>query len=92
MRIKLGETDRQLLMFCTTPKTVTQIAEHFESSRKSYQWRVQRLVKAGYLEIRSKGEDGNRWSGFTYIKAQKALPKNLEPIKPLGMCILGVWV
>lgn len=91
--MKLSGEDKKLLEFCDSPKTSREISEELGIPIKTVQWMIGRLKKCGLL----KGERVRREgvNSFVYQRIEGVeMPETVKPkeYKPLGVCILGVWI
>ena len=91
--MRLSSDDKRLLELCKTPKTSREISESLDIQIKTVQWMIGKLKRCGLLEGNRIMEDGFR--GFKYHSIDN--PDFVETIsqkeyKPLGICVLGVWI
>jgi hypothetical protein len=83
--------DREILSVCTIPRHPKDIARDVGSTLKTVQWKLFNLRKLGALEqIRVNSRV------YMYVRVEGAsLPDRVDTkkeYKPLGMCIMGVWL
>ena len=91
--MRLSNDDKRLLDFCKTPKTSREISEALDIQIKTVQWMIGKLKRCGLLEGNRIMEDG--FSGFKYHRIEGVeIQETVKPkdYKPLGICVLGVWI
>lgn len=90
--MRMSELDKKILEVCDD-MTSKEIAEAINANYKTVQWRIKELKLNEY--ITSYKKRSNAVNGYTYY--YRRTDKPIETIekkeyKPLGMCILGVWL
>lgn len=85
---KLDNIYRDMIAFCETPRKMSEIINLVGLSDSSVKHRVVRLIDYGYIEaIKPNDRNTRNWK---YQATNKR--KSTSPYKPLGMCVMGVWL
>lgn len=92
---KMTQLDHDILRVCDTPKTSREVAEELSASYKTVQWKIGQLRFLGLLEKSRKQTKDEKDHNYKYIRVEDAIPDNVKltkEYKPLGICVMGVWL
>lgn len=92
----INELDHEILRVCATPKSTREISEELGANMKTVQWKVGRLKNLGLLEGKRNQKKDSDFHSFRYKRVEGAeLPAQTQTskeYKPLGICVMGVWL
>ena len=91
----MTDLDYSILRFCDTPKSSREIAEEFNANHRTVQFKVGQLKALGLLAKSKKQPEDDQHHKYRYVRTSVAIPTELnvkKEYKPLGICVMGVWL
>lgn len=93
LTMTLSELDRQILDLCATPHSSREVATELGANLKTVQWALGKLRTAGMVVSK---RHPLALAPYTVIKYETIPgakpPEPKKEYKPLGICVLGVWL
>lgn len=83
----VGINNDEILSFCREPKSTTEIRDYFGMKPSTLKARIRQMEADGMIErLNVRKENASKPNIY------QATEQKREQYKPLGMCIMGVWL